>query len=296
MNRLLNNKTLSVIFKILICIAIAKGTALASFVFLPKSGVDTDFNNKDIVNFRDYYKPTSGFSGGIADSNTPIIQVGNLKLLAVYKENNGKNAFVVINDGSSSEVLKTGDKYKQYRIHEIKADSVSLMENGKEVWIGFAKSTLTPSSAAIATATQPSTPALNTRFSNIISKRMQPNTNAPQQPSAQPEQQEEYTSVLKRTEIEDLMANPDAIFKNIGFKEVMKDGKLDGFKVLSINRNSPLAKLGIRAGDVIQSFNGIKLDNYSSVLQIYNNAKSYNKVRLEVMRSNEKKEFEYEIY
>ncbi|MDR1284940.1 MAG: PDZ domain-containing protein [Campylobacteraceae bacterium] len=277
MNRLLNNKTLSFIFKVLICIAIAKSIALASFVFLPKSGIEISRGSNDIANFntRNFAYSFSNANQGSA-SGAQVAQISNLKLLAIYKESNGKSAFTIISDGSSSEVLKIGDTYKQYRVNDIKSDGVFLLENGKEVWVGFAKSTFNSFAP-----TQPSN-----RFPDASRQFQQ----FPQQPN------EEITTIIKRSEIDELMANPDAIFKNMGFKEVMKDGKLDGFRVLSINRNSPLAKLGIRTGDVIQSFNGVRLDNYSSVLEIYENAKSYSRVKVEVMRNNEKKEFEYEIY
>ncbi|MDR1460725.1 MAG: PDZ domain-containing protein [Campylobacteraceae bacterium] len=275
MNLLLDNKTLNLIFKILICIVVAKSIALVFFIFLPKSGVETSYSNKDIINFN-VYSPTSYANQGFTASNVQVTQVGSLKLLAIYKESSGENAFAVINDGSFSEVLKTGDTYKQYRVNEIKSDSVSLLENGREVWIGFAKSTLN----SLTAPTQP----VN-RFANTGIKQQLPQ-----------QQSEEYTNIIRRIEIDEIMTNPDAIFKNMGFKEVMKDGKLDGFRVVSVSRNSPLAKLGIRAGDIIQSFNGIRLDNYSSVLEIYDNARSYNRVKVEVMRNNEKREFEYEIY
>ncbi|MDR1555182.1 MAG: hypothetical protein LBS39_04050, partial [Campylobacteraceae bacterium] len=114
MNRLLNNKTLKFIFKILICIALAKSIALIFFVFLPKSGVEISYGDKNIINFNAYNSasPFSRANQGSAASSTQVSQVSNLKLLAIYKENNGKNAFAVINDGSSSEILKIGDTYK----------------------------------------------------------------------------------------------------------------------------------------------------------------------------------------
>jgi type II secretion system protein C len=276
MNRLLNSKALKFIFKILICITIAKSISLILFIFLPKSGVEKGLEDKEIINLNTYGSISlfSQLNQNGAVSNVQASQISSLKLLAIYKETSGKNAFAVINDGSSSEILKTGDRYKQYYLDEIKSNGIFLKENNNNLWLSLTEST-TVASFAAATPT-------NNRL--ITERQFQQNV------------EDGQTIVLKRDEIDELMANPDAVFKNIGFKEVMKDGKIDGFRVLSINRNSPLAKLGLRTGDIIQSFNGIRLDNYSSVLEIYNNAKSYTKVKLEVIRSNKKKEFEYEIY
>jgi type II secretion system protein C len=285
MNRLLNNKTLNFIFKVLIYIAIAKSIALIIFVFLAKKGVEIGYSDKDIINFNSY-NSASPFSRSSQSSSNAFgaqtTQISNLRLLAVYKENNGKNSFAVISDGSSSEVLKTGDIYKQYQIGDIKSNGVFLKESGNDFWVALAESAA--ASSNVQNAVKPS----NNRFGSTIGRQ--------QQIQLLQTNEAEYTNILKRSEIDELMANPDTVFKNIGFKEVMKDGKIDGFRVLSVNKNSPLAKLGIRAGDIIQSFNGIRLDNYSSVLEIYNNAKSYSRVKLEIMRNNEKKEFEYEIY
>ncbi|MDR2099770.1 MAG: PDZ domain-containing protein [Campylobacteraceae bacterium] len=270
MNRLLNNKTLSVIFKILIFIAIAKSISLLLFLFLPKSGVELS-GGKDMINFNAYafslfsQVPQSGVLSNIQTS-----QISSLKLLAVYKEEGGKSAFAIIGDGSSSEILKTADRYKQYVVGEIKQNGVFLKENDKDYWLALTEST----------TISPAAPIVNNR----------PGSNVKQNSD------EAYINIVKRSDIDQFLANPDTVFKNIGFKEVMKDGKLEGFRVLSVNRNSIFAKIGLRSGDIIQSFNGIRLDNYSSVLDIYSNAKSYSKVKLEVMRNNEKKEFEYEIY
>ncbi|MDR2081550.1 MAG: PDZ domain-containing protein [Campylobacteraceae bacterium] len=273
MNRLLNSKILNAVFKILIFIAAAKSISLILFIFLPKSGIEAHSNN-NIINFNAYSaSPFSHVSQNDAAANIQASQISSLKLLAVYKEERGTNAFAVISDGSSSEVLKTEDRYKQYIVGEIKSNGVFLKENDSSFWVALAESSI-----AIP-------PSVNIPMNNRVvgGGKMQANEG-------------EYMNVLKRSEIDEFLANPDTVFKNIGFKDVVKDGKLEGFRVLSINRNSFFAKLGLRSGDIIQSFNGVKLDNYSSVLEIYNNAKSYSKVKLEVMRNNEKKEFEYEIY
>jgi type II secretion system protein C len=284
MNRLFNDKVLSVIFRILVLTAIAKSIALAAFVFLPKSGVENARGDKDIVNFN-AKGPTSLFisSGGRAVSS---VQASNLKLMAVYKEANSSEGFAIISDGSAPMVVKSGGAYKQYKLGEIKPDGVYLVDGGSSVWVEFTKSTL----SAMTQPPQQNSLLLNrdrvgfARPSTALSN------------DGQGGESESYSNMIQRSEIQELISNPDNVFKNIGFKEVMKDGKIDGFRVLSINRNSPLAKLGLRQGDIVQSFNGIKLDSYASVLELYGKADSISRVKLEVTRNNEKKEFEYEIY
>jgi type II secretion system protein C len=281
MNRLFNDKVLSVIFRVLILTAIAKSIALAAFVFLPKSGVENAHGDKDIVNFN-AKGPTSLFAVE-GRRNVPSVQASNLKLLAVYKEANSSEGFAIISDGSVSAVVRSGEAYKQYKLGEIKADGVYLVDGGSSVWIEFAKSTLS--------MMQPQQPNPLILGRDRMGPEGMPFMMSPGDGGEEP-----YSNMIQRSEIQEMMSNPDTAFKNIGFKEVMKDGKIDGFRVLNINRNSPLAKLGIRTGDIIQSFNGIRLDSYASALELYNKASSISRVKLEIMRNNEKKEFEYEIY
>jgi type II secretion system protein C len=282
MNRLFNDKVLSIIFRVLVLAAIAKSIALAAFVFLPKNGLESVQEDRNLVNFN-AYGPTSPFAVSESGNAARTATVDSFKLLAVYKEADSKDGFAIISDGGSPQVVKSGESYKQYKLGEIKQDGVYLIEGGSSVWVGFAKSTL-----AVLSPQQPS--VLIPQRGRIGDEKMLMRNAFAEQDN------ETYTNMIQRSEIQELMSNPDNVFKNIGFKEVMKDGKIDGFRVLSINRNSPLAKLGLRAGDIVQSFNGVRLDNYSSVLEIYNNADTISRVKLEVMRNNEKKEFEYEIY
>jgi len=114
--------------------------------------------------------------------------------------------------------------------------------------------------------------------------------------AAQADDDETYSRMIQRSEMEKFISNPDIFFKNMGMKEVMKDGKMEGFRVLSINENSSLAKLGLRAGDIVQSFNGVKLDSYASAIEVLSKANSISRVKLEIIRNSEKKEFKYEIY
>ncbi|MDR0761468.1 MAG: PDZ domain-containing protein [Campylobacteraceae bacterium] len=279
-----NSKVLSLIFKILILLAIAKIIGLIIYIFLPKSGVNVPKND----NLADLGSYASVFTSREGAAITPLAPpVGDIKLMAVYKETKKIDGYAVVKSGSEVKILKTGDRLGQYRLKEIKLDGIFLDDNGMNFWVGFANSTLNTvnTGASSRFPLSPSGASLLERDMKLEEEALM----AGQQNS------EAYTNVIQRSELDNLLSNPDSVFKNIGFKEVMRNGKLEGFRVLSVNRNSPFAKLGLRAGDVITSFNGVKLDNYASVLEIYNNAKTYTRVKIEVTRGNEKKEFEYEI-
>jgi type II secretion system protein C len=284
MNYHLNNKTLGFVFKILILFAAAKIISLVIYIYLPKSGIDAPKDDK-LVNLNDY---AGGFTPKGQVSQPIVTPASDIKLIAVYKETKGAKGYAVLQEGSDVKVLKKGDNFGQYRLKEIKSDGVFLDNGGIDVWVGFVKSTL-----SVAAQTPPT---IAPTGASLLTRDIRLEQEAMMNASAAQQNGEEYSKVIQRSELNNFLDNPDSVFKNIGFKEVMKNGKLEGFRVLSVNRNSPFAKLGLRTGDIITSFNGVKLDNYSSVLEIYNNAKSYTKVKIEVTRNNEKKDFEYEIY
>jgi type II secretion system protein C len=284
MNYRLNSKTLGFIFKILILLAIAKIIGLAIYIYLPKSGIDTP-KNSDLANLGSY---ADAFVSKDKTPPQPIAPIGDIKLMAVYKEAKGTSGYAVVKDSNEVKILRNGDSFGQYKLKEVKSDGIFLDDRGADIWVGFAKGTLNVASAA----QTPLVPSGNYFLERDRRLEQEALMNA----TAGRANNEEYSKVIQKSELDNFLNNPDSVFKNIGFKEVMKNGKLEGFRVLNVNRNSPFAKLGLRAGDVITSFNGIKLDNYSSVLELYNNAKTYTRVKIEVMRNNEKKDFEYEIY
>ncbi|MDR1007552.1 MAG: PDZ domain-containing protein [Campylobacteraceae bacterium] len=281
MNYRLNSRVLGLVFKILVLFAIAKIIGLAIYIYLPKNGIDTTKDDK-LINLNSY---ASAFASKGETITQTAISTSDIKLIAVYKETEGTDGYAVIKENNEVKILKNDDSFGQYRLKEIKSDGIFLDNSGTDLWLGFAKSTLN-------TAAQIQiSPSLAATGASLLARDMKLEREASMNATGQ-----EYSNVIQKSELDSFLNNPDSVFKNIGFKEVMKNGKLEGFRVLSVNRNSPFAKLGLRAGDIITSFNGIKLDNYSSVLEIYNNAKTYTRVKIEVMRNNEKKDFEYEIY
>ncbi|MDR1976389.1 MAG: PDZ domain-containing protein [Campylobacteraceae bacterium] len=287
MNYRLNSQTLSLIFKIFILLAVAKIIGLAIYISLPKSGVDTP--KGEVIPNLNAYGTIFGPRGDATASATQVVTpVEDIKLIAVYREVKGDKGFAVVQEGSEVKILKEGENLGRYKLSEIKSDGIFLTESGRQFWVGFAKGTLNPAPPASAIIGPPSGATLLARDMRIEQELLA------SQAAGQPNM-EEYSNVIQKGELNQFLDNPDSVFKNIGFKEVVRNGKLEGFRVLSVNRNSPFAKLGLRAGDIITSFNGVQLDNYSRVLEIYNNAKTYSRVRIEVMRNNIKKDFEYEI-
>lgn len=63
-----------------------------------------------------------------------------------------------------------------------------------------------------------------------------------------------------------------------------KDGKAQGFKVLSIRKGSLYEKLGLQNGDVLQRINGMQLDSLEKAMETYMLLKSQRRLEVELER------------
>ncbi len=63
-----------------------------------------------------------------------------------------------------------------------------------------------------------------------------------------------------------------------------------------VKEKSVFEKLGLIKGDVITAVNGQKLKSVSQVFKLYNNMDKLDSLKLTIMRDNQEKELEYEIF
>ena len=83
--------------------------------------------------------------------------------------------------------------------------------------------------------------------------------------------------------------------EQIAINEVMKNGKIKGFKIMRIDKNSKFATLGLQKGDVIIKANNVDLTSYKAVMDIYKNINKLSELDLVFLRNNTEKELVYEI-
>jgi len=101
--------------------------------------------------------------------------------------------------------------------------------------------------------------------------------------------------VVDRSLLDHYAKNMDDIYKNIGIKEVKEDGKIKGFRITFVRRDSPFAKLGIKRGDIIKSINGQEINSYNTAFEIYKNIQNVENLTMVIKRGKEEMELEYEI-
>lgn len=74
--------------------------------------------------------------------------------------------------------------------------------------------------------------------------------------------------VLKRDEVEVLLADPASLARLVRLVPAQKDGQTIGFKLYAIRPNTLLARLGLKNGDTIRSIAGIELDSVEKAMTL----------------------------
>lgn len=75
----------------------------------------------------------------------------------------------------------------------------------------------------------------------------------------------------------------------------MVDGKTDGFMVQRINPKSVLAKMGLKAGDVVVDVNNTRMDSPEKALQVFQQLREAHQISVSIERNNQPLSFSYEI-
>lgn len=272
MNQQIDNKFIKFTFIVLTLIVFTKTVSLVMYIYLPKNGTEVQISTSQAKNIssQSIVNPfkISQKKEQISQKIDVTTQISNLKLVAIYKEND--KGFAIILDGAITHLIKQGESYKNYKLSEINQNSIYLINNNKKYILEFLEEKFVSDTKQ------------NTEQKNIA----QVPTNLEQN----------FFVKIKRDDFNEHITDLNSVKQNILFKEVMKDGKITGFRVLSVNRNSYFKNMGLLPGDIIKTFNGIDLDNYIKVLEIYNNVNSYTNIKLEIIRNNITKELNYEIF
>lgn len=75
--------------------------------------------------------------------------------------------------------------------------------------------------------------------------------------------------IVDRSLIDEAIRNPAQVIRSVRVMPYRKNGKVMGYKIRRIKKNSPLAMLGAKRGDIIQAVNGQSLSNVNQALQVY---------------------------
>ncbi|MAC85064.1 MAG: hypothetical protein CL624_13120 [Arcobacter sp.] len=101
--------------------------------------------------------------------------------------------------------------------------------------------------------------------------------------------------LIKRDYLNSYVNDIDKVWNNISIKDIRINGKIDGFKVMNVQKNSVFGRLGLKRNDVIKSINNNVLTSYADAFKVYNNISNTKYLNLEILRNNEILELNYEI-
>lgn len=100
---------------------------------------------------------------------------------------------------------------------------------------------------------------------------------------------------VKRDYVNSYINDIDRVWKDIAINENKVDGKIDGFRIDFIAKNSAFEKLGLKKGDIIKSVNNIKLRSYNDAFKIYNKIDNTKSLQFTIERNKQEMEINYEI-
>jgi len=253
-------------FTIIVLALIAKALTLPLYFLLPSYGVE--YIEPYSLNLYKRYPVAKAF--GILPAKKvkkvvkkPLYKLTNLKLKGVYAHNG--EGVIVVEEKGKNFFLSTGESFKGYKLIKVEPNKAIFEKDGKHYEIKLEEK------------------ALKGKYKISVEESYNP--------------EEVRFAVLKR-DIDRFKKNFNEIWKHIAIKEQIdpKTKRLMGFKVERVNKNSLFGKIGLQKGDIIIGANNKIFRSYSDVIRLYNNIDKYNSIKLTIIRNNQKKELEYEIY
>ena len=259
---------LSTIFKLVIIFVVVKASMVGLLFFLPHTGVEKSevpdvsppyvrFNIKNAFYKKEVKKKR------VVKPREPLYKIDNMELTGIYMESE-KSGYVVFYDKNDKKqhILSISEEYKGYKLDRLLKYQAIFTRNGKSYKLTFKKDSSIP-----------------------IDKS----------PDVYIEDDEPVRMVPKKL-INKYRTDFKAIWKNISINEVVKNGKITGFKIYNIKKGSVFDQLGLKRGDIIVEVNEKPMNSYKTAFDIYQNISKYRDLKIKILRNGVEKEFYYEVY
>ena len=255
-----------------ILLALAKGISLSILWLLPSDGVElqaeknykptyqrVDFSNMLIIAKGNRQAKTK------KNDTTISANITNMLLKGLYGKGNKGFAVLALKASSGkTSIISVGEVFSGHTLQEILINAVLFRKNSKEYLLYIEE--LHPN---------------KTRKSFIKPLEKASSTLE--------------AKAVSRQDIKDYGKNPQKIWNDIGFTEVRKGSKVEGFKVTRVKSNSQIGKLGLLKGDIVMRVNNIEMNSYKHALSLYENIDKISTMQIVVLRNNTQKELIYDI-
>lgn len=109
------------------------------------------------------------------------------------------------------------------------------------------------------------------------------------------EESQSHRRFINRREIILATANLPRLLAQARAVPAYVDGKLDGFRIETIEAHSFFEKVGLRVGDVVRRVNGTEIRDPGTILTLFNQLRNERFVQLDVLREQYRTTLTYEI-
>lgn len=102
--------------------------------------------------------------------------------------------------------------------------------------------------------------------------------------------------LVNKGKLRQRISNLNQLFEELRFMPNIKEGRIRGFKILSLKKDSVLREIGLKEGDLVLSVNGMSLDGIQKTYEVYDQVKTEPFVWIEIQRGRSRQILRYEIY
>jgi general secretion pathway protein C len=267
----LSENSISLIFRLIIIFVVIKAIMVGVLITLPHTGINkittpdvtppyVRFNIKNA-----FYTTNSKIKKESVQIKQPLYKIDNMELTGIYMESK-KSGFVVFYDKSDKEqhILSVGETYKGYQLDSISKNEAIFIRNNQHYRLSFKEDSSIPAETK-----------QNIQIDDT---------------------EEEPVRLVPKNLVKKYSTDFKAIWKDIAIKEIIKHGKIAGFKIQSVKKGSAFAQLGLQKGDIIIEVNDKPIKTYKAAFDIYRNINKYRDLKIKILRNGIEKEFNYEIY
>lgn len=271
MNKVFNNSSKQ-LMPYIITILLAYLVSTIAFIMLPKSGVDKPQENQNELAYTKYSGFYSKVNASVKKVNKEVKKknIQNLsmyQLKAIYSTASNGGWVIVEKKGSNQSIILSKDEdLDGYSLIKLYKKFVIFERNSKEYKLELPK---------------------DKDIKYEVEKKSLGNT--------EKIVVKDDSVTVNRTYLNSYINDLNKVWNNISIKDVRNKGKIEGFKVQKVNKNSVFGKLGLKQNDVIKSVNGQEIKSYADAFKIYNEVNQLDFLSLEILRNNEIVELNYEI-
>lgn len=177
----------------------------------------------------------------------------------------GENPLALISIDGQTYILSTGDSQKGWELADISPRATTWTASGHESHLLMGSSDKGHDRQASLTEQQ-----VNERASS-------------------------QKITLARSEIKNVLQDPNALLDMARFNPYQREGQTSGFEITNIRQNSLLSELGIENGDVLARIDGRPIRNPADLLQAYSSLEQSSLVSINIIRDGANMDFVVEI-